>query len=298
MMTYEEFKNALTTELNKILGANGNAYLGTDNIMGHPMETVTVTMISTSEKFSAGTGKLYALYSGGMSVAAVAALLLQSVRTVKDVPKIDPDSIVYCLVNANANREMLKRIPYIPFYDMAILFVSVTERADKKERSFLFISEQIMKDQHFTLEQLSNLAHKNTFRMFPTRAELLPLRMLRDAIFLEESTLEDFMAAAYAAYTSKGKPSMLHVSTPDYRFGVIAMLDTDFLEEVAADLNCDLYLLPSSNQEFLILPLPENDTVPPLQSIAREVVSTKDNTLLTEHVFCYKRKSHKLELMN
>lgn len=139
MMTYEEFKNALTTELNKILGANGNAYLGTDNIMGHPMETVTVTMISTSEKFSAGTGKLYALYSGGMSVAAVAALLLQSVRTVKDVPKIDPDSIVYCLVNANANREMLKRIPTsLSMTWRFCLSVSQKELTKRREASCLF----------------------------------------------------------------------------------------------------------------------------------------------------------------
>ena len=50
MMTYEEFKNALTTELNTKLGTDGNAHPGTDTIMGRRMETVTVTIISTGQK--------------------------------------------------------------------------------------------------------------------------------------------------------------------------------------------------------------------------------------------------------
>ena len=33
MMTYEEFKNALTTELNTKLGTDGNAHPGTDSVI-------------------------------------------------------------------------------------------------------------------------------------------------------------------------------------------------------------------------------------------------------------------------
>lgn len=62
MMTYKEFKNALTTELNTKLGTGGNAQPGTDTIMGCLMETVTVTIISTGQKYSANTDKLYELY--------------------------------------------------------------------------------------------------------------------------------------------------------------------------------------------------------------------------------------------
>lgn len=76
MMTYKEFKNALTTELNTKLGTGGNAQPGTDTIMGRLMETVTVTIISTGQKYSANTDKLYELYRKGMNVTSIAALLL------------------------------------------------------------------------------------------------------------------------------------------------------------------------------------------------------------------------------
>lgn len=296
MMTYEEFKNALTTELNKILGANGNAYLGTDNIMGHPMETVTVTMISTDQKFSASTDKLYALYGGGMSVAAVAALLLQSVRTVQSPKRAAPDSIIYCLVNAEDNKEMLQEIPHIPFYDMAILFSSVI-RDDEQLRNSMFLTKTLMKENNYTLTQLSELAHQNTFRMFPSRAELLPLYLMSRVMQDDKATLDDYMEIAYAAYESRNKPPMLRISTPDYRFGAVAMLDTSYMDNIAKAFDKDLLLLPSSTKEFLIIPWTEDIILSEVVKSAKEIVSKGTEPVLTRPIFCYNKNQKKLELV-
>ena len=199
MMTYEEFKNALTTELNTKLGTDGNAHPGTDTIMGRLMETVTVTIISTGQKYSANTDKLYELHRKGMNVTSIAALLLQSVKSLQINETIALDSIVYCLVNAENNKEMLQDTPHIPFYDMAILFSSIV-RDDEQQRNFMILSEALMKEHNFTLSQLSDLAHQNTFRMFPSRAELLPLYLMSRVMQDDKATLDDYMEVAYASY--------------------------------------------------------------------------------------------------
>lgn len=212
MMTYKEFKNALTTELNTKLGTGGNAQPGTDTIMGCLMETVTVTIISTGQKYSANTDKLYELYRKGMNVTSIAALLLQSVKSLQINEDVAPDSIVYCLVNAESNKEMLQDTPHIPFYDMAILFSSII-RDDEQQRNFMILSEALMKEHNFTLSQLSDLAHQNTFRMFPSRAELLPLYLMSRVMQDDKATLDDYMEVAYASYESRKRPPMLRVST-------------------------------------------------------------------------------------
>lgn len=296
MMTYEEFKNALTTELNTKLGTGGNAQPGTDTIMGRLMETVTVTIISTGQKYSANTDKLYELYRKGMNVTSIAALLLQSVKSLQVNEDVAPDSIVYCLVNAENNKELLQDTPHIPFYDMAILFSSIV-RDDEQQRNFMILSEALMKEHNFTLSQLSDLAHQNTFRMFPSRAELLPLYLMSRVMQDDKATLDDYMEMAYASYESRKRPPMLRVSTPDYRYGPVAMLDTAYMDDIAKTFDSDLLLLPCSVREFLITPWTEDTNLSELVKSAKEIISTGTEPVLTRHVFCYNKNQKKLELV-
>lgn len=296
-MTYEEFKNTLTIALKEELGTDGKISLGTDIIMGRSADTITVTILSSGKTFSSGTESLYTLsQKSGMDTRAVAALLLQSASDVMHNQEINPSNIVYRLVNAADNKEMLQTTPHIPFYDMAILFVCILHDNDR-QRSFLFITKDLMEKQHFTLQQLCDLASQNTFRLFPSHAEPLPLYMLRAAMRNDSATLEDYLDVAFAAYAGKDKPPMLHVCTPDYRYGAVAMLDTAFLDEMAQDFNSDLYLLPCSTEDFLILPLQGSDEKLPLQKFADEVLAADKTAVLTEYVFRYSRKSKKLELI-
>ena len=284
MMTYEEFKNALTTELNTKLGTDGNAHPGTDTIMGRLMETVTVTIISTGQKYSANTDKLYELHRKGMNVTSIAALLLQSVKSLQINETIALDSIVYCLVNAENNKEM------------AILFSSIV-RDDEQQRNFMILSEALMKEHNFTLSQLSDLAHQNTFRMFPSRAELLPLYLMSRVMQDDKATLDDYMEVAYASYESRKRPPMLRVSTPDYRYGSVAMLDTAYMDDIAKTFDSDLLLLPCSIREFLITPWTEDTNLSELVKSAKKIISTGTEPVLTRHVFCYNKNQKKLELV-
>lgn len=206
------------------------------------------------------------------------------------------DSIVYCLVNAENNKEMLQDTPHIPFYDMAILFSSIV-RDDEQQRNFMILSEALMKEHNFTLSQLSDLAHQNTFRMFPSRAKLLPLYLMSRVMQDDKATLDDYMEVAYASYESRKRPPMLRVSTPDYRYGSVAMLDTAYMDDIAKTFDSDLLLLPCSIREFLITPWTEDTNLSELVKSAKKIISTGTEPVLTRHVFCYNKNQKKLELV-
>ena len=78
------------------------------------------------------------------------------------------DGIVYRLVNISRNREMLKNVPYIPFFDLAVVFYYVLRNNSYGLQS-LRINTALRKRWDLTTKELFELAIKNTPRMFPER---------------------------------------------------------------------------------------------------------------------------------
>ena len=82
---------------------------------------------------------------------------------------------------------------------------------------------------------------------------------------------------------------MLRISTPDYRFGAVAMLDTSYMDNIAKTFDKDLLLLPSSTKEFLIIPWTEDIILSEVVKSAKEIVSKGTEPVLTRHIFCYNK---------
>ena len=140
----------------------------------------------------------------------------------------------------------------------------------------MILSEALMKEHNFTLSRLSDLTHQNTFRMFPSRAELLPLYLMSRVMQDDKATLDDYMEVAYASYESRKRPPMLRVSTPDYRYGSVAMLDTAYMDDIAKTFDSDLLLcrpVPSGSSLSLHgrrIPIYQNWSNPQRKSSPRE----------------------------
>ena len=94
----------------------------------------------------------------------------------------------------------------------------------------------------------------------------------------DKATLDDYMEVAYASYESRKRPPMLRVSTPDYRYGSVAMLDTAYMDDIAKTFDSDLLLLPCSIREFLITPWTEDTNLSELVKSARKS-SPRDRNL-------------------
>lgn len=295
-MDYKGFKNALLTETTKKLGSAGQSQLGLDTIRGVPTETIRIILPSEETTLVTELLPLYGLHKeNSLDVEHIASIVLESIATYTK-PIFNPSTVIYRLVNIEANKKMLQDVPYIQFYDMAITFASIVSENDQA-RECMVITNQVMKEQHLTLAQLTDLAHKNTFRMYPSKAEILPMYWFRKVMQKDQATVKDYVEVALAAYTSKEKPPMLRVSSSDYRYGGVALLDNKHFEELAKVFKRNLLVLPSSEQDFVIMPWEDGLDVKELLKISNEIVNEGDVPILTRNVFCYNMLTKELELL-
>ncbi len=172
-MTYEMFKKELKTSLEEKLGSDACISFEQKPLLGNMTDTICIRAGKAAPNYSANMDALYHLASvGGLDAEQAASMILELLHSLSVNRPLDTGNIIYQLMNRSQIEAQLDRIPHIPFYDMEITFVCVVENTEKIRKSML-IDNEMMEQNHLSLQQLSDLAHQNTFQMFPSRAELL-----------------------------------------------------------------------------------------------------------------------------
>lgn len=289
-MTMNNFKLELIDNVQTALGNKGNVFFEKKLVKDVSMEFLTIKLTSDGRCCSLPLASLYKLRSSGMSVFEIANAVTTSL-TFKE--NIDKNTIAFRLINAVENEELLKTVPHIPFYDMAIIFQCVT--FSEKSRYFLTISQSLMESNNLTLQQMADLAMKNTFRLFPCLARLLTLYILEELMANKNTTLEDFQAFAVHAFNSKRNP-IFQTTCKDYPNGSVAMLNFSFLSQIAEDLGHDLLLLPSSEQNFAIIPYTKEISKQSVHQMVTEALATDNEPILTRYTFLFHRATKQLEI--
>lgn len=248
-MTMNNFKMELVNALQNKFGATASVSFGTDTIQGVPMEFLNVDFTDDDRICSTPLQSLYQLNLRGMNIAHIAEVVADSISS---IDTIDTSKIIYRLVNAAENEDLLKRLPHIPFYDMAIVFDCMME--DKHKRGFLSISNELMRKHNLTLSQLTDLAQENTFRLFNCSAEPLMFYIFKQLISRNNATSEEYQKFAKFAYENRQDIPKLKVTCENHPCGCIAMLNISFLSSIADDLHHDLLLLPGTDNAFVVIP--------------------------------------------
>ena len=96
----------------------------------------------------------------------------------------------------------------------------------------------------------------------------------------------------------EGAPSLYVLTNETQTYGASCMLYPNLLAEFADELASDLYILPSSIHEVLLLPTTARDSDDELRHVVQTV---NDNQLpltqqLSDCVYYYSRASHTLSL--
>ena len=192
--------------------------------------------------------------------------------------------ILFKIVHAKRNEELLKEIPYKPFLDLAVVF-------------YYFVPEEgvnasiLIRNEHKNLwgvtdDELYELAIQNTPKEL--ESEIQDLNAVVAEIFagmpeLEEEGIADDSAPMYVV-TNKKK-----------YFGAVCMLYPGLLKTFAEMQDCDFYILPSSIHELLLVPTGMADAEG-LTTMVREVNETQvaEEELLSDHVYLYKREKDEI----
>lgn len=210
--------------------------------------------------------EFYKRYLAGESIEELSSRLIERSQNIQDIPKWNfeefkdlskiQDKIVYKLINAKANEDLLKEVPHLPMLDFAIVF-SILMKVSENELGSIMIKNGHMDFWKCPISVLYEYAKRNTPRLCPQ-------------LFCSLSDLlEVFEDESYTA---------LNIYVLTNRSGVngaAVLLYPQITEIIYEKLGGNYYLLPSSVHEFLIISEERGIKPDELKKIVREVNDTQ-----------------------
>ncbi len=214
-------------------------------------------------------------------------------------------NIVYKLINYEKNRELLEEIPHRKYLDFAIVYYYLVDRKEFSNASIL-IHNKHMENWGVDEKELFAVAKNNTPVLLPAHfcgmMEVLKELtedegMLLDRI-LEERCMgdEDEIKMVLEIHIRKDETGMYVLSNESRLFGAVVMLYEDMMQKCANRLDADLYILPSSVHEVILLADEGQIDKDRLEKMVREVNATQvePEEFLSDFVYYFSRKTGKI----
>ena len=196
------------------------------------------------------------------------------------------------LVNTKTNGVMLQNTPHREFLDMSIVYY--IERYNSKLDSVeaIRVTNELMQSKNLSEEELyhnsmKNMLEKEKSRLMPMIKVIMSIQF---GIPLMETEISesDFLGGDFVMLSNEHGIN-----------GSRRLLDTKALIKASEIAESDLYILPSSTQEVLIVSVNEiNASVSELKNMVSEVnmneVSKEER--LTDNVYIFKRDTNTIEI--
>ena len=195
------------------------------------------------------------------------------------------DKIVYRLINADQNADLLRSIPHIRFWDLAICFSYVFQSEELGE-GMILIHNSHLEMWQVEKEELMKVAETNTPKLLPV--QFCEMRHVLEQAGAEEEFDLDLL-----------EPGCMYVLTNQKKLhGSAVILYPQVLSDIAAKIKRDFFILPSSLHEVLILPVKEDVEIKEQMSEMCNMVTNVNSTqldpdeILSNYPFyyCYKER--------
>ena len=189
------------------------------------------------------------------------------------------EHIIMKLVNRDLNKDLLEKIPFVPYLDLAIVFVCSLGDLNK-EYSGILIHNTQMKDWGITRSELYEVAKANTQQFLPYFFSDMN-KYLDD---LMEDCMEEKLALPY---------NTMYLLTNHIKvLGATTLLYDGILEEISNQLDSSFIVLPSSVHEVLIVPVENRKEMEHYSNMVREVNASQlsPDEILSDHAYYYSRK--------
>lgn len=217
------------------------------------------------------------------------------------------NQVVYKVISYEKNKELLTRIPHITFLDMAIVFYCHVPNRELGSATILIYNNHLDMWK-ITREQLYQDAKRNTPRIMP--ASLMSIEDVMKEMFKqdtpigkmadadEEGNMEDTIRQFVESMTDhvmKGK--MFVLGNQMKLFGAAVMLYEQLLEKISNKMEKNLFILPSSIHEVILIPDDNQQEAEELWKMVCEINATQvePEEVLTDSVYYFSRKNKKME---
>lgn len=202
--------------------------------------------------------------------------------------------VCYRLIRQRGNEELLEECPHIEFLDLALCFYYACEVGLFGRGSILIKNTHIQNWGVKTVE-LMRYAESNTQQIFPW--ESIPMKNLmgkipnfkgREKLLPKDENDRFFEECPIQILTNS-----------DQIQGAAAMLYPGVLESIAKKEQRNLYILPSSIHEVLVLPETGQETAEALRKMISEVNRTQvaPEEVLSDNLYYFDLKDRKIRII-
>lgn len=196
---------------------------------------------------------------------------------ISDFSKIK-DLLCIRLINAEKNTCLLKDVPHKPFLDLAII-PALHFYSDKGVIAGSVIHNSHIDNWGISPEEIISMAIDNSPKILPGRIRTLPdiLNEMAGEIIVDDD-----------------EKNMLHVLTNEVSHqGASALIYPDLVAGFAKKMERDLFVLPSSIHEVMLLPDDGEGDINSLSHLVKEINRDQvcDIDILSDHAYIYKYKT-------
>lgn len=191
------------------------------------------------------------------------------------------DKIVYKVVNYRSNEKLLEQVPHKRILDLAVVFYCLLDNEYGRSATALIYNNDL-KNWNVTIDDVYKAALKNTPDLLHSKISSMAALFEKCGVNVdgEEVDLKDYV------------PSDMYVLTNESKLnGAACILYENVLYDFAQKLGADLYILPSSVHEVILLPklsmFEKDELVNMVKEVNTEGVAADE--VLSDHVYEYNR---------
>lgn len=292
-MEKDTFKDFIANVKEMITDAFGNEY--TINVAEYLKNNgVVLTGLSIIEKDSNGSpiiylDNFYDYYMDGLTYDEIISKIKNLYLEHKDIDGFDEkaffdfkkasEKIIYRLINYKENKNVLDGIPNRRILDLAVVYYYVVELKEDFSACAM-ITNAIIEKWNISEGDLYDIARVNTPKMLPCKIKSIQEVINKQSLFefgMGDKSL-DFMYVCSNQLSSNG---------------AVCMIYPKVLSEFSSAIDEDLYILPSSVHEVILLPASSWCSA---YSLREMVASVNENEVMTQevlsnNVYRYERSS-------
>lgn len=191
------------------------------------------------------------------------------------------DKIVYKVVNYRSNEKLLEQVPHKRILDLAVVFYCLLDNEYGRSATALIYNNNL-KNWNVTIDDVYKAALKNTPDLLHSKISSMAALFEKCGVNVdgEEVDLKDYV------------PSDMYVLTNESKLnGAACILYENVLYDFAQKLGADLYILPSSVHEVILLPklsmFEKDELVNMVKEVNTEGVAADE--VLSDRVYEYNR---------
>lgn len=191
------------------------------------------------------------------------------------------DKIVYKVVNYRSNEKLLEQVPHKRILDLAVVFYCLLDNEYGRSATALIYNNNL-KNWNVTIDDVYKAALKNTPDLLHSKISSMAALFEKCGVNVdgEEVDLKDYVPSDMYVLTNESKPN-----------GAACILYENVLYDFAQKLGADLYILPSSVHEVILLPklsmFEKDELVNMVKEVNTEGVAADE--VLSDHVYEYNR---------